>query len=253
MCQLLGCENVVVALAMEATQGCLGVAKVLLLSTREGAFCHSGLGVLPVEFVSADTTGGKRDRGQAQQEVEELVLAIASAVLRKSVGASEIEEEDIEKPIVAKDGKKKTADSLPTISYSRYHYQNATLTGREGAGWEQFIPRNQISRSLVDAATECDANGASDCSFLLKKIERRMLYFVDKTEIQLSAESSESVLGLETADAKIHRRSRPTVVDVVKNGRIDSGDNERSGRYVAAVGKQGKDRSQLGRSTKGHV
>ncbi|KAJ8505245.1 hypothetical protein OPV22_006131 [Ensete ventricosum] len=82
MCQLLCCENVVVALAMEATQGCLGVAEVLLLSTREGAFCHSGLGVMPVEFVSAETTGGKRDRGQAQQEVEELVLAIASAVLR---------------------------------------------------------------------------------------------------------------------------------------------------------------------------
>ncbi|RZR78174.1 hypothetical protein BHM03_00003434 [Ensete ventricosum] len=72
MCQLLVCENVVVALVMEAAQGCLGVAEVLLLSTREGAFCQSGLGVMPVEFVSAEqgtgeveTTGGKRDRGQA--------------------------------------------------------------------------------------------------------------------------------------------------------------------------------------------
>ncbi|RZS21726.1 hypothetical protein BHM03_00054398, partial [Ensete ventricosum] len=171
----------------------------------------------------------------------------------KSVGASEVEEEDIEKPIVAKDGKKKIADSLPTISYGRYHCRNATLTGHEGAGWEQFIPINQISRSLVDAAIESDANGASDCSFLSKKTERRMLCFVDKTEIQLSAESNESVLGLETADAKVHRRSRPTAVDVVSNGRIDSDDNERSGRYVAAVGKQGKDRSRLGRSTEGRV
>ncbi|RRT64547.1 hypothetical protein B296_00009028 [Ensete ventricosum] len=56
----------------------------------------------------------------------------------------------------------------------------------------------------------------------------------------LSAESNESVLGLETTDAKVHR-SRPTAVDVVNNGRIDSGGSKRPGRYVAAVGKQGKD------------
>ncbi|RZR85711.1 hypothetical protein BHM03_00012731 [Ensete ventricosum] len=40
-------------------------------------------------------------------------------------------------------------------------------------------------------------------------------------------------------------------VDVVSNGRIDSGGSERPGRYVVAVGKQGKDRSRLGRSTEG--
>ncbi|RZS28332.1 hypothetical protein BHM03_00061909 [Ensete ventricosum] len=40
------------------------------------------------------------------------------------------------------------------ISPGRYHYRNAILTGREDAGWEQFIPRNQTSRSLADVAIE---------------------------------------------------------------------------------------------------
>ncbi|RWW62410.1 hypothetical protein BHE74_00030461 [Ensete ventricosum] len=51
----------------------------------------------------------------------------------------------------------------------------------------------------------------------------------------------EVLSGLEIADAKVHIRSRPAAVDVVSNGRIDSGDSERPERYVATVGKQGKE------------
>ncbi|RRT31658.1 hypothetical protein B296_00057939 [Ensete ventricosum] len=41
-----------------------------------------------------------------------------------------------------------------TISPSRYHCRNAILAGCEDAGWEQFIPRNQTSRSPTEVAIE---------------------------------------------------------------------------------------------------
>ncbi|RZR75467.1 hypothetical protein BHM03_00058632 [Ensete ventricosum] len=62
-----------------------------------------------------------------------------------------------------------------TISPGRYHCRNVTLTGCEGVGWEQFIPRNQTSRSPVDAASESGLLQLMDTSNVEPRQEERGL------------------------------------------------------------------------------
>ncbi|RWW10412.1 hypothetical protein GW17_00026046 [Ensete ventricosum] len=140
-----------------------------------------------------------------------------------------------------------------TISPGRYHCRNAILAGREDAGWEQFIPRNQTLRSPTDVATKSgllqpmetsnveprreergmpqirthmDANGASGCSFVSRKQRKGCSVLLIKQRSGCLQKAARVLLGLETADARVHRRSRPTAVDVISNGRIDNGGSE---------------------------
>ncbi|RRT67542.1 hypothetical protein B296_00024821 [Ensete ventricosum] len=86
-------------------------------------------------------------------------------------------------------------------------------------------PRRE-ERGLPQIRTPMDANGASGCSFVSKKQRKGCSVLSIKQRSDCLWKAARVLLGLETADAKVHRRSRPVTVDVISNGRIDSGGSE---------------------------
>ncbi|RRT46416.1 hypothetical protein B296_00037316 [Ensete ventricosum] len=91
-------------------------------------------------------------------------------------------------------------------------------------------PRRE-ERDLPQIRTHMDANGASSCSFVSRKQRKGCSVLSIKHRSGCLRKAARVLLGLETADAKVHRWSRPTTVDVINNGRIDNGGNKLLGCY----------------------
>ncbi|RRT33711.1 hypothetical protein B296_00056864 [Ensete ventricosum] len=115
-----------------------------------------------------------------------------------------------------------------TISPGIYHCRNVTLTGCEGVGREQFIPRNQTSRSPTDVTTESGLLQLMETSNVEPWQEERGLPRI-RTPIDANGASdcsSKSVIGAGDRGCQGSQEERPAAVDVISNGKIGSGDSE---------------------------
>ncbi|RRT49367.1 hypothetical protein B296_00009617 [Ensete ventricosum] len=104
-------------------------------------------------------------------------------------------------------------------------------------------PRRE-ERGLPQIRTPMDANEASSCSCEARKVLQPVagedgVGSGDDFPVGITGSTHTAVCDKEEGS-----------LDVVSNGRIDSDDSERPRRYVAAVGKQGKDQSREHRGSR---